>query len=144
MVFVSLVLMMSSYTLPSPLLLVLYVCRAISYLLKVSFLCNKNSVECSILKILCYYYLYFRTPLSLIAGLMWIGLKNGQYFLRHVCQDSDELSTFGWTAHNGRDYGHQALVDHGLFLTTGFIKDKGEGSGYGGDWAVRLDANSER
>jgi mannosyl-oligosaccharide glucosidase len=85
-----------------------------------------------------------RTPLSLIAGLMWIGLKNGQYFLRHVCQDSDELSTYGWTAHNGRDYGHQVLVDHGLFLTTSFLKEKGEGSGYGGDWAVRLDANCER
>ncbi|TKW18493.2 hypothetical protein SEVIR_5G437000v4 [Setaria viridis] len=85
-----------------------------------------------------------RTPLSLIAGLMWIGLKNGQYFLRHVCQDSDELSTYGWTAHNGRDYGHQMLVDHGLLLTTSFLKEKGEGSGYGGDWAVRLGANSER
>ena len=75
---------------------------------------------------------------------MWIGLKNGQYFLRHVCQDSDELSTYGWIAHNGRDYGHQVLVDHGLFLTTSFLKEKGEGSGYGGDWAVRLNANSER
>lgn len=75
---------------------------------------------------------------------MWIGLKNGQYFLRHVCQDSDELSTFGWTAHNGRDYGRQVLVDHGLFLTTSFLKEKGESSGYGGDWAVRLDANRER
>ncbi|ONM35063.1 Mannosyl-oligosaccharide glucosidase GCS1 [Zea mays] len=85
-----------------------------------------------------------RTPLSLIAGLMWIGLKNGQYFLRHVCQDSDELRTFGWTAHNGRDYGRQVLVDHGLFLTTSFLKEKGESSGYGGDWAVRLDANNER
>ena len=52
---------------------------------------------------------------------MWIGLKNGQYFLRHVCQDSDELSTYGWTDHNGRDYGRQVLVDHGLLLTTNFI-----------------------
>ncbi|KAL6840416.1 hypothetical protein ACP4OV_030226 [Aristida adscensionis] len=85
-----------------------------------------------------------RTPLSLIAGLMWIGLKNGQYFLRHVCQDSDELGKYGWAAHNGRDYGRQVLDDHGLFLTTSFLKEKGEGSGYGGDWSVRLDANNER
>lgn len=85
-----------------------------------------------------------RTPMSLIAGLMWIGVKNGQYFLRHVCQDSDELSTYGWSDHNGRDYGRQELVDHGLLLTTSFLKVKGEGSGYGGDWAVRLDANHER
>ncbi|KAK3166350.1 hypothetical protein QOZ80_1AG0044680 [Eleusine coracana subsp. coracana] len=85
-----------------------------------------------------------RNPLSVIAGLMWIGLKNGQYFLRHVCQDSDELNTYGWTAHNGRDYGRQMLVDHGLLLTTSFLKEKGEGSGFGGDWAVRLDADNER
>uniref|UniRef100_A0ACD5XGZ3 Uncharacterized protein n=1 Tax=Avena sativa TaxID=4498 RepID=A0ACD5XGZ3_AVESA len=84
-----------------------------------------------------------RTPLSLIAGLMWIGVKNGQYFLRHVCQDSDELSKYGWADHNGRDYGRQELTDHGLQLTTSFLKQKGEGSGYGGDWAVRLDAKSE-
>jgi mannosyl-oligosaccharide glucosidase len=74
---------------------------------------------------------------------MWVGVKNGQYFLRHVCQDSDELSKYGWEDHNGRDYGRQELTDHGLQLTTSFLKDKGEGSGYGGDWAVRLDAKNE-
>ncbi|XP_044978139.1 mannosyl-oligosaccharide glucosidase GCS1-like [Hordeum vulgare subsp. vulgare] len=83
-----------------------------------------------------------RTPLSLIAGLMWIGVKNGQYFIRHVCQDSDELSKYGWADHNGRDYGRQELTDHGLHLTTSFLKEKGDGSGYGGDWAVRLDAKN--
>ncbi|KAK6160390.1 hypothetical protein DH2020_003771 [Rehmannia glutinosa] len=48
-----------------------------------------------------------RTPQSLLAGLMWIGVKDGRYFMRHVCQDSDELKTYGWTHHNGRDYGRQ-------------------------------------
>ena len=57
-------------------------------------------------------------------------MKNGQYFLRHVCQDSDELSKYGWEDHNGRDYGRQELTDHGLQLTTSFLKEKGEGSGY--------------
>ena len=74
---------------------------------------------------------------------MWIGVKNGQYFLRHVCQDSDELSKYGWEDYNGRDYGRQELTDHGLQLTTSFLKEKREGSGYGGDWAVRLDAKNE-
>ncbi|GLT86657.1 hypothetical protein SLE2022_047800 [Rubroshorea leprosula] len=41
-----------------------------------------------------------RTPRSLIAGLMWIGLKDGRFFIRHVCQGSDELSRYGWTQHN--------------------------------------------
>ncbi|KAJ0972621.1 hypothetical protein J5N97_020580 [Dioscorea zingiberensis] len=83
-----------------------------------------------------------RTPRSLIAGLMWLGIKNGQYFLRHVCDDSDELSTYGWTDHNGRDYGRQVLVDHSISLTTSFLKDRQNGSGYGGDWAVRVNVKN--
>ncbi|GAB4829340.1 ADP-ribosylation factor GTPase-activating protein gcs1 [Ancistrocladus abbreviatus] len=85
-----------------------------------------------------------RTPSSLIAGLMWIGIKEGNFFMRHVCQDADELSTYGWTHHNGRDYGRQLLVDQHLALETSFLKSKLDGSGYGGDWAVRLDVQSKR
>ncbi|GAY44087.1 hypothetical protein CUMW_079540 [Citrus unshiu] len=84
-----------------------------------------------------------RTPRSLVAGLMWLGVKDGRYHLRHVCQDSDELSKYGWTRHNGRDFGHQLLVDQDLTLETSFLKSKGDGSGYGGDWALRLDLQSE-
>lgn len=83
-----------------------------------------------------------RIPQSLIAGLMWIGIKDGQYFLRHICQDSDGLSTYGWTDHNGRDYGRQVIVDQGLSLTTSFLKEKGYGSSYGGDWAVRINVQN--
>lgn len=74
---------------------------------------------------------------------MWIGVKDGQYHLRHNCKDSDELGTYGWVEHNGRDYGRQVVVDHGLELTTSFLKEKVEGSGYGGDWAVRLEVRNE-
>ncbi|XP_050205267.1 mannosyl-oligosaccharide glucosidase GCS1-like [Mercurialis annua] len=85
-----------------------------------------------------------RTPKSLVAGLMWIGVKDGRYLMRHVCQDSDDLSKYGWTQHNGRDFGHQVLVDHGLKLETSFLKSKSEGSGYGGDWAVRIDVQHDK
>ncbi|TKY59878.1 Mannosyl-oligosaccharide glucosidase GCS1 [Spatholobus suberectus] len=85
-----------------------------------------------------------RTPKSLIAGLMWIGVKDGRYHLRHVCRHEDDLSTYGWTRHNGRDFGHQVLVDHGMTLTTGFLKSKEEGSGYGGDWAVRINVQIDK
>ncbi|CAL5437556.1 unnamed protein product [Camellia sinensis] len=85
-----------------------------------------------------------RTPQSLVAGLMWLGLKDGRYFMRHVCQDSDELKTYGWTYHNGRDYGRQMLVDQDMTLMTSFLKSKEDGSGYGGDWAVRIDVQSEK
>lgn len=84
-----------------------------------------------------------RTPRSLVAGLMWLGVKDGRYHMRHICQDSDELSKYGWTHHNGRDFGHQLLVDQDMSLETSFLKSKGDGSGYGGDWAVRLDLQNE-
>lgn len=93
-------------------------------------------------------YLYLgiraRTPQSLMAGLMWIGVKDGRYHLRHVCRHEDDLSTYGWKKHNGRDYGHQVLVDHGMILTTEFLKSKGDDSGYGGDWAVRIDVQVDK
>ncbi|KAH1236675.1 Mannosyl-oligosaccharide glucosidase GCS1 [Glycine max] len=85
-----------------------------------------------------------RTPKSLMAGLMWIGVKDGKYHLRHVCRHEDDLSTYGWTRHNGRDFGHQVLVDHGMTLTTEFLKSKEEGSGYGGDWAVRINMQIDK
>ncbi|KAL5550400.1 hypothetical protein UlMin_000576 [Ulmus minor] len=85
-----------------------------------------------------------RTPRSLVAGLMWIGIKDGSYVMRHVCENSDELGKYGWTRHNGRDFGHQLIVDKEMSLATSFLKSKGEGSGYGGDWAVRIDVQNER
>ncbi|XP_042044096.1 mannosyl-oligosaccharide glucosidase GCS1-like isoform X1 [Salvia splendens] len=54
--------------------------------------------------------LFWNSCASLLAGLMWLGVKDGRYVMRHVCQDSDELATYGWTHHNGRDYGRQVLL----------------------------------
>ena len=79
-----------------------------------------------------------------MAGLMWIGVKDGRYHLRHVCKNEDELGTYGWTKHDGRDFGHQVLTDHGLTLATEFLKSKGDGSGYGGDWAVRISVDIDK
>ncbi|KAI3728397.1 hypothetical protein L6452_17032 [Arctium lappa] len=93
-------------------------------------------------------HLYFgvraRIPKSLVAGLMWLGVKDGRYFMRHFCQDADELQTYGWNKHNGRNFGHQVLIDHGMTLTTSFLKSKVDGSGYGGDWAFRVGVQSEK
>ncbi|KAK7368446.1 hypothetical protein VNO80_10472 [Phaseolus coccineus] len=91
-----------------------------------------------------YFGIRARTPKSLMAGLMWIGVKDGRYHLRHVCRHEDDLSTYGWTKHNGRDFGNQVLVDHGMTFTTRFLKSKVEGSGYGGDWAVRINVEIDK
>ncbi|KAF5754140.1 putative mannosyl-oligosaccharide glucosidase [Helianthus annuus] len=91
-----------------------------------------------------YFGVRARAPESLVAGLMWLGIKDGRYFMRHVCQDADDLQTYGWNKHNGRDYGHQVIIDHGMTLTTSFLKSKGNGSGYGGDWAVQVGVQYEK
>ena len=75
---------------------------------------------------------------------MWVGMQNGQLALRHVCQDSDTVKRYGWIEHNGRDYGRQEIVDLGIKLTTSFVKTKERGSGYGGDWAVKIEADIEK
>ncbi|KAL3501026.1 hypothetical protein ACH5RR_035475 [Cinchona calisaya] len=93
--------------------------------------------------IMYWFVVILRTPQSLVAGLMWIGSTNGRYSMRHVCQDSDELKTYGWTEHNGRDYGHQVLVDQEMTLQTSFLKSKEHGSSYGGDWAVRIEVEND-
>jgi len=36
------------------------------------------------------------------------------------------------------------LVDQGLKLATSFLKSKSEGSGYGGDWAVQIDVQTDK
>lgn len=80
----------------------------------------------------------------MVAGLMWTGVKDGRFSMRHVCQDADELEKYGWMRHNGRDYGHQELVDQDMTLMTSFFKSKEDGSGYGGDWTVRIDVRNEK
>ncbi|KAL9248511.1 Mannosyl-oligosaccharide glucosidase GCS1-like protein [Drosera capensis] len=103
---------------------------------------HKESLYWGTYRPLVYLGIRARTPQSLLAGLIWIGVKDGRFHLRHVCQDSDQLKTYGWTHHNGRDYGQQLLIDQNLILETSFLKSKEEDSGYGGDWAVRIDAKS--
>ncbi|KAL3649881.1 ADP-ribosylation factor GTPase-activating protein gcs1 [Castilleja foliolosa] len=90
-----------------------------------------------------YFGVRARTPQSLLAGLMWLGVKDERYHMRHVCENSDDLKRYGWTHHNGRDYGRQVLDDQKVTLTTSFLKSKEKESGYGGDWAVRIEAQSE-
>ncbi|KFK41149.1 hypothetical protein AALP_AA2G092000 [Arabis alpina] len=86
-----------------------------------------------------YFGVRARTPLSLVAGLMWLGVKDDMYVMRHFCENSDDLTSFGWREHNGRDFGRQELVENNMILETSFVKSKEDSLGYGGDWAVRID-----
>ncbi|CAM6126690.1 unnamed protein product [Calypogeia fissa] len=91
----------------------------------------------------CYLGIRSRAPQSVIAGLMWSQIKDGKHSLRHYCEDSDNLTRWSWLRHDGSTYGRQVLVDNGLVLTTYFLKSTEQGSGYGGDWVVRIKVESE-
>ncbi|CAH8362874.1 unnamed protein product [Eruca vesicaria subsp. sativa] len=85
-----------------------------------------------------YFGVRARTPESLVGGLMWLGVKDEMYVMRHFCENSDDLGSFGWREHNGRDFGRQELVENDMVLETSFVKSRGDGFGYGGDWSVRI------
>ncbi|KAI5351983.1 hypothetical protein L3X38_004874 [Prunus dulcis] len=105
---------------------------------------NKESLYWGTYRPRVYLGIRSRTPRSLIAGLMWIGGNDGKSFLRHVRKDSDELSIYSWAHHDDYNFGHQVIVDHDMNLATSFFKSKGEDSGYGGDWVVRIDVRSHK
>ncbi|KAJ0235419.1 hypothetical protein HA466_0266020 [Hirschfeldia incana] len=88
-----------------------------------------------------YFGVRARTPQSLVAGLMWLGDKkddNGKHVMRHFCENSQDLKSFGWKEHNGVDFGRQEILDRDMILETSFVKSKEESLGYGGDWSVRI------
>ncbi|KAJ2719794.1 Processing alpha glucosidase I [Coemansia sp. Benny D115] len=87
--------------------------------------------------------LYFgtrpRLANSLLSGVMWFGLDSPQNWnaIRHSCELGDNLSEYGYTRHNGRDFGEQTMrdEDHGVEMTSEFVKVPGS---EGGSWAVRF------
>ncbi|KAF2534529.1 hypothetical protein F2Q70_00030679 [Brassica cretica] len=87
-----------------------------------------------------YFGVRARTPQSLVAGLMWLGDEkdDGKHVMRHFCENSQNLKSFGWAEHNGVDFGRQELLDQDMILETSFVKSKERSLGYGGDWSVRI------
>uniref|UniRef100_M4EMK9 Mannosyl-oligosaccharide glucosidase n=2 Tax=Brassica campestris TaxID=3711 RepID=M4EMK9_BRACM len=88
-----------------------------------------------------YFGVRARTPQSLVAGLMWLGDEkddDGKHVMRHFCENSQNLKSFGWREHNGIDFGRQELLDQDMILETSFVKSKEGSLGYGGDWSVRI------
>jgi hypothetical protein len=57
--------------------------------------------------------------------------------IRHTCEQSDSLTSYAYTQHDGRTYSSQDLVDgkNNVKLTTKFLKVQGERSD---GWVVRV------
>ena len=71
-------------------------------------------------------------PTGLAAGLMWSSGAGGA--MRHKCEQ-DEVDRYGFSAHDGRGFGIQPIVDaaNGIALTTSFLATQD------GGWAVRIE-----
>ena len=70
---------------------------------------------------------------------MWmpqIGLGDGLPPLRHWCSQDDQLSSYGWVAHDGVNFGAQEIIDKYVILTTDFVKK--QGGTHGGDWSAKF------
>ncbi|CAE5958617.1 unnamed protein product [Arabidopsis arenosa] len=89
-----------------------------------------------------YFGVRARTPKSLVAGLMWLVMKDGKQVMRHFCENSADLKSFGWREHNGRDFGRQELFEQDVVLETSFVKSKEGSLGYGGDWSIRINVKN--
>lgn len=62
--------------------------------------------------------------------------------MRHFCENSNDLKSFGWREHNGRDFGRQELLEQDMILATSFVKSKEGSLGYGGDWSIRINVKN--
>ncbi|WIA10052.1 hypothetical protein OEZ85_010262 [Tetradesmus obliquus] len=89
-----------------------------------------------------YFGMRTRTARPLLLGMMWFDPTDAatvhQEAIRHEAQQGDKLSSYGWVRHDGRSYGRQEIADGDFQLTVQMVKHRSEGSGYGGDWAVRV------
>eukprot|EP01084_Bolivina_argentea_P200055 342156_1 len=92
-----------------------------------------------------YFGLSARHPRSPLFGFMWYdaGKYEGLSQIRHACQDSDRLSTYGWHRHNAKDFGQQIIYDPmtNLHMTTSFMKFKYENTNEDA-WLSVIDARN--
>jgi mannosyl-oligosaccharide glucosidase len=86
-----------------------------------------------------YFGLKTRDPHSIVFGLMWFFphmLNTNGEGIRHWCKLEDNLKKYGWTQHDGKNFGIQEIHDDDFLITTSFIKFyTGK---FGGEWTARI------
>ena len=76
------------------------------------------------------------SPVPISTGLMWYA-KGDLSKIRHTAEMNDNLKRWGWSAHNGQDFGRHALLDPKaqIHLTTEYMADQDSASN---SWAMRI------
>lgn len=90
-----------------------------------------------------YFGLKTRRPYSPVTGLMWFKqyVKQRPLPIRHTCEQSDPLESYGWLKHDGVNFGTQEIVEKDFTLKTQFIKRPGGENG--GDWSARINGKTK-
>ncbi|KAI8426913.1 hypothetical protein MSG28_014583 [Choristoneura fumiferana] len=83
-----------------------------------------------------------REPRSPVFGLMWYDLASvAQKGIRHWCDQSDNLPSYGWLRHDGVMFGEQHILDPPHQIYTSFVKTPG--GEHGGHWTVRVNVTAK-
>jgi mannosyl-oligosaccharide glucosidase len=85
---------------------------------------------------------------------MWAEPATNAFDVRHEARHEHNLAKSGWQQHDLRRYGRQEILDHGLRISTAFLKvqsagrssdgppvARGPGEGYGGAWSLQVNAS---
>ena len=86
-----------------------------------------------------YFGIGTRITREFFFDLMWFKQEEGKPRLRYSCDDSDQLSTYKWTEHEGGRYATQIIRDGNLNITTQFLKGPTE---EGSTWSIRVKGES--
>ncbi|XP_026499522.2 mannosyl-oligosaccharide glucosidase [Vanessa tameamea] len=84
-----------------------------------------------------YFGIKSREPRSPVFGMMWYELAASAHKgIRHLCEQNDNLPTYGWLRHDGVNFGEQLVSDPPHDIHTSFITTPG--GEYGGQWTARI------
>jgi mannosyl-oligosaccharide glucosidase len=104
---------------------------------------NKNDYYWNSYRPGVYFGLKTREPFTPVTGLMWYFpsmLQTDGRGLRHWCTQDDKLERYGWTKHDGKNFGIQEIVDNGILLKTSFVKNIYGHNG--GDWTAKINVSN--
>ncbi|CAH2236481.1 jg20111 [Pararge aegeria aegeria] len=88
-----------------------------------------------------YFGMKSREPRSPVFGLMWYELAASAHKgIRHLCEQNDNLPSYGWIRHDGVNFGEQLISDPPHNIQTSFLKVPG--GQHGGHWTARINVTS--
>nr|XP_029728873.1 alpha-glucosidase 2-like [Aedes albopictus] len=87
-----------------------------------------------------YFGLKSREEHPLVTGLMWYlpSQLRSLSDIRHSCEIGDNLRKYGWTHHDGRNFGIQEIVDGSISLQTSFVKSNPS------SWTAKVDVKQRK